>query len=338
MVPGSEVQGLKGMVNQMKINLPGSRCAMTLVLCALMLSCPITAAGPQGAIPAAANLQVVIPDEPTPLASFGVRTCAAPGTAVESNSVASIDYSNASEGYIMAKYTGSKGKVKFQLTGSNKVTYTYNLVPGAGYVSFPLTSGSGTYTANVFENVSGDSYALGLGASINAQISNALTPYLYPSQYVNFTAGSTTVAQGQALAAGAQTDIQVVTNVYNWVVDNIAYDYAKADSVRSGYLPVVDNILATRTGICFDYAAVIATMLRTQNIPTRMEVGYVTGGTYHAWISVYTSETGWIDNLIQFDGKNWKLMDPTFASSGKGDPTITAFITNNSNYQKVYVY
>ena len=37
--------------------------------------------------------------------------------------------------------------------------------------------------------------------------------------------------------------------------------------VKSGYLPDVDKVFTENTGICFDYAAVMATMLRTQAIP-----------------------------------------------------------------------
>ena len=67
---------------------------------------------------------------------------------------------------------------------------------------------------------------------------------------------------------------------------NFTYDYDKAATVSSGYLPVVDTVLDSKTGICFDYAAVMASMLRSQNIPTRLEIGYA-GDAYHAWISVY---------------------------------------------------
>ena len=50
-----------------------------------------------------------------------------------------------------------------------------------------------------------------------------------------------------------------------------------------GYLPDVDDVLASQTGICFDYAAVMASMLRCERIPTRLEVGYM-GDVYHAWM------------------------------------------------------
>lgn len=71
-----------------------------------------------------------------------------------------------------------------------------------------------------------------------------------------------------------------------------------------------------------------AAMLRSQRIPTRLEVGYM-GDVYHAWISIYTKETGWVNGIIEFDGKNWELMDPTFASSSKSPKNFTS---ENSKY------
>ena len=69
-------------------------------------------------------------------------------------------------------------------------------------------------------------------------------------------------------------------------------------------------------------------MLRSQRMPTRLEVGYM-GDVYHAWISIYTKETGWVNGIIEFDGKNWELMDPTFASSSKSPKNFTS---KNSKY------
>ena len=77
-------------------------------------------------------------------------------------------------------------------------------------------------------------------------------------------------------------------------------------------------------------------MLRTQRIPTRLEVGY-SGEIYHAWISCYLTEKGWVDNVIEFDGKNWSLMDPTLASNnGKG--SVKKYVGDGSNYTVKYTY
>ena len=285
-----------------------------------------------------AQVLVSIPDAKVPL-SGGAVYVFTPATGSENMSMggASLDYSNRAEGYIMASFSRG-GKIKMQVTKSGGPTYTYDLSSSGKYEVFPLTSGDGSYTINIFENVGGNQYAQVLGTTINVTLRDATLPFLYPSQYVNFNADSTTVKKGAELANTAANQLAVVANVYNYVIKNIKYDDYKASTVQSGYLPQVDSILASGKGICFDYSAVMATMLRSQNIPTRLQIGYVSGGVYHAWISVYTAENGWVNNIIQFDGKNWKLMDPTFASSSGQDSEVMKFIGNGSNYSVMYVY
>ena len=256
----------------------------------------------------------------------------AAGTAVHSCDSATVDVSNISEGYIMADYHGTSSKVKLQITGPDEVTYTYNL--HGGYETFPVTAGNGTYTIGVFENISETKYSTALSFTVDAGITNEFGPYLYPNQYVNFDASSLPVSKAVELAYTANTDLEVVENVYNYIIDHFTYDYDKAKSVVSGYLPVVDDVYRTNTGICFDYAAVMATMLRSQNIPTRLEVGYM-GEEYHAWISIYIEDIGWINGIIEFDGSTWNLMDPTFASTSKSP---SDFITEDSKYLTKYVY
>ena len=257
----------------------------------------------------------------------------ASGSEVHSCDVATIDASNTSEGYLMAKYTGSVAKVKFQIKGPDGNTYTYNL-HGGDYEVFPLTAGDGTYSLGIHENVEGTTYSTALTVDINVTISNSFGPYLYPNQYVDFNASSLPVGKAVELSEPANNDLEVIEQVYNYIIDHFTYDYDKAANVVSGYLPVVDSVYTSNTGICFDYAAVMATMLRSQNIPTRLEVGYV-GEQYHAWISSYIEDIGWVNGIIEFDGTSWNMMDPTFASTSKKPKD---FITNDSDYLTKYVY
>lgn len=257
----------------------------------------------------------------------------ATGTTVHSSDTVILDVSNSAEGYIMAEYNGTNEKVKLQIKGPDAITYTYNL-HGNGYEVFPLTAGDGAYTVGVYENISGTKYSLALSADINVTLTNTFGPYLYPNQYVNFEATSLPVTKVVELAKPANNDLEVVELVYNYIIENFTYDYDKAKTVVSGYLPVVDEVFTAQTGICFDYAAVMATMLRSQNIPTRLEVGYV-GEEYHAWISVYIQDIGWINGIIEFDGTKWNLMDPTFASTSK---TPKKFIAKDNKYLTKYVY
>ena len=140
------------------------------------------------------------------------------------------------------------------------------------YEVFPLSEGSGSYQVKVFENIQGNQYSQAFSQSIDANITNQFGPFLYPNQYVNFNSASAAVQTGAAVAAGAADQIGVVTDIYNYVISNVTYDTAKASSVQSGYLPNVDVVLAQKKGICFDYAALMTAMLRSQDIPTKLVV------------------------------------------------------------------
>lgn len=282
----------------------------------------------------------VIEDEMVPLyakpAGSNVRTPQASGTVVYSNGKATIDASNANQGYVMIQYTGSKNRIKIQISKGSAL-YTYDLNARDAYEVFPFTEGDGTYSVKIFENVRDKQYAEAFSKDISVSLADQFAPFLSPNQYVNFTSGSAAIQTGAQVAASATDAIGVVTNVYNYVTENIVYDTAKAASVQSGYLPDVDAVLASKKGICFDYAALMTAMLRSQDIPTKLVVGY-TGSLYHAWVNVYIDNVGWVDNIIYFDGQNWELMDPTFASAGKQDESVKQYIGNGANYQAKYTY
>lgn len=261
-----------------------------------------------------------------------VLTGQADGTVTYGNEGVTIDASHISEGYIMVSYTGTNEKVKLQITGPDEVVYTYDL--HGDYETFPLTAGSGSYTVGVFENIEGTSYSTLFTQTIDVKIDDEFGPYLYANQYVNFNGDSKVVEKAEELSKPCNDDLEVIEQVYNYMISNFTYDYDKAESVQSGYLPDIDEVFEAQTGICFDYAAVMAAMLRSQRIPTRLEVGYA-GDVYHAWISTYIEEQGWVNGIIQFDGKNWELMDPTFASTSSKPED---FITNTDEYITKFVY
>ena len=144
------------------------------------------------------------------------------------------------------------------------------------------------------------------------------------------------MSEGSSLSDGCKSDLDAVENIYLFVTENIEYDEKKAENIAYGYIPDVDDTLESKKGICFDYAALMAAMLRSQRIPTKLEVGY-SGDIYHAWISCYLKESGWVDNVIEFDGKNWSLMDPTLASNN-GKNSVKKYVGDGSNYTVKYTY
>lgn len=257
------------------------------------------------------------------------------GTDVARCDTAEVDYSNSQDGYIMVRYTGTtEQRLKVLLKGPT-TTYNYNL-PVGQWTVFPLSDGSGSYQAGIYINVGGSRYATVLTANFTAQLQDEFAPFLRPNQYVEYTCAPQTVAKGLEVTAGIEDPLLKVAAVYDFVVTHLQYDHEKAQSVQSGYLPQLDQILAYGKGICFDYAAMMTAMLRSQEIPCKLVVGYA-GTVYHAWISVWTEESGWIDGAIFFDGHVWHRMDPTFASSSSRSEEIMEFI-EHGNYTVKYLY
>lgn len=265
-----------------------------------------------------------------------VLTPSADGVTVYQNDFASIDASNTSQGYVMVKYNGTNEKVKLQITCPDQSCYTYLISDRGAYDTFPLTAGNGSYTLQVLENVAGDTYIVSLAQSINVSIEDEFLPFLYPNQYVNFHTDSKAVSKGSDLAKDTYSDLDVVQNIYNYVIKNISYDTEKAQNVSYGYVPDIDDTLSSKKGICFDYAALMASMLRSQNIPTKLEVGY-SGDAYHAWISTYIDDKGWVDDIIQFNGDTWQIMDPTLAATNDS-AAVKKYIGDGSHYVVKYTY
>ena len=249
-----------------------------------------------------------------------------------------IDASNTADGYVMIKYTGtSTAKLKVIITGESKENYTYNLNNKGDFEVFPLSDGNGEYKIGVYQNVSGNKYSTLFSKAIKVELKDEFAPFLLPNQYVNYSEDSEVVKKAAELTKDCKTDLEKIEKVYKFVVDNFTYDQEKAATVQSGYLPEVDKVLAAKKGICFDYAAVMASMLRSQNVPCKLVVGY-TGEAYHAWINTYLEGKGWVQGVIYFNGKEWKLMDPTFASSSKSSAKIMEYIGNGKNYEAKFLY
>jgi len=258
------------------------------------------------------------------------------GIKEKKNDKVTIDYSSVSDGYIMINYKNETSKkIKAQVKGPG-ITYTYNITP-LKWEILPLSDGNGDYQVVVFENVKDSKYSVISSVSFLVELKDEFAPFINPNQYVDYLSAVDTVKKAEEITKDIEEPIKKVEKIYDYVVENLTYDNEKAKTVKSGYLPVLDNVLSDKKGICFDYAALMTGMLRSQKVPCKLVVGYA-GNIYHAWISVWTLETGWIDGVIYFDGKSWHRMDPTFASGSKKSDAIMEYIENNTNYSAKYFY
>lgn len=140
--------------------------------------------------------------------------------------------------------------------------------------------------------------------------------YLFPSRYCPIDRpGQFAALQFDGLEGGV-----LIAAMAGWIKDNIAYDGAASTSATTAL-----DTLATRTGVCRDFAHVLIAMARALSIPARMVAAFSVGvkpQDFHAVVQV------WLDGA-------WHLVDPTGMGTaadliiiGVGrDATDIAFIT-----------
>ena len=269
-------------------------------------------------------------EEPPVYSPARVLTPEAPGKKTLGSSPLILDISNQDQGYLTAESDSDDSRMNIQLTAPSGVVYSYFLEPDEQAV-LPFSEGSGEYLITCYQQVDGNQYAALYTETLTIKLQNEFLPFLYPNQYVDFSSKNEACKLAASLVKEDMTDIDILKTFYTYVTSHISYDYDKADSVEAGYLPDVDDTLNTGTGICFDYAALTTAMLRSQDIPCKLQIGY-SGDVKHAWIDVYIRGSGWVTKAVSFDGDTWKLMDPTFDANSDGDEAIQEYIGDESNY------
>lgn len=289
---------------------------IALMLISLLLLTGCGSSGSSSEPPVYSPLQVLVPEAP------GKKTLGA--------SPLILDISNIEQGYLTAISDSSEQKMNVQLTTEEGVVYSYFISPGESAV-IPFSAGSGTYQVCCYQQIDGSQYAALFADTLEVSLKNEFLPFLYPNQYVNFTPDSESSKLALSIVSEDTSDVDALTAIYNYVVQNLTYDYDLADNVESGYLPDVDATLKSKKGICFDYAALTAAMLRARDIPCKLQIGYA-GTVKHAWINVYIRSKGWVDKAVEFSGDSWSRMDPTFDSNSQDEETIQQYIGDDDNY------
>ena len=214
--------------------------------------------------------------------------------------------------------------------GTDTIGYSYFVSSGESAV-IPFTSGSGTYQVSCYEQVNGSQYAALFAQALEVSLENEFLPFLYPNQYVNFTPDSEACKLALSLLAEDATEQESIDTVFQYVTQHVTYDEDKAATVETGYLPDIDETLSTGKGICFDYAALMTAMLRSRDIPCKLQIGYA-GDIKHAWIDVYIRGKGWVEQAITYDGEKWNRMDPTFTANSEDEELINSYIGDSANY------
>ena len=206
-------------------------------------------------------------------------------------------------GYV---YIAAAGELPLLMEIQNGDKRHQLLLPGDGmWQPVLLTLGAGTYKLSVYEAGLYDRPVRPLfetffemaGAPEDTQLA------LLSSLHTNMEAHPVTVALARSLCRGAETDLEKVTLLWDWLMGHAAYDKQLAKTIQFSEIPDGDAFVRGEKGICSDYAAFMAVGLRAVGVPVKHIYGKnLRTGNQHAWNEVY------------LDGK-WRIIDATMAQS-----------------------
>ncbi|GIP34187.1 transglutaminase family protein [Paenibacillus sp. J2TS4] len=234
-----------------------------------------------------------------------------------------LDTSRIDQGVVGISYNVPADiRIKLMVTKEGQ-TYTYNLFSSQDTEWFPLQLGNGSYNISIMENISGNKYKTIQSDSVQLAVEDSNVIYLNSIQNINWTEADLAVKKAEELTRNYKTDEEKVKAIYEYIVNNISYDYELADEITAGYIPDIDDTLTTGKAICYGYSTLFAAMLRSVEIPAKLVMGhsqYVT--EYHAWNEVYLNN-------------EWVTIDTTIDS---GKSNTAAVYKNSDKYEAMRVY
>ncbi|MBR2577852.1 MAG: transglutaminase domain-containing protein, partial [Erysipelotrichaceae bacterium] len=246
-----------------------------------------------------------------------------------------FDLSHTAEGYFSISVVSNK-KLKMRvIKNDSEEYYDYDLNNDGTVCYYPLQMGNGSYMLVVYKNIEDTKYAALDYVNTDVVLADEFQPYIRPTYFIFYTKDSDCVKKAYELTRTASTVNQYIKNVYDFVCKNIKYDKKKAENLPKIYAPDPDETMNTGKGICFDYAALAAAMLRSQGVPCKLIMGNVSpNDLYHAWNMFYTEETGWITVKFEVNANDWTRLDLTFSANGED----ADFIGNGENYTDMKEY
>lgn len=179
--------------------------------------------------------------------------------------------------------------------------YTYPVDDDGNLNYFPLQMGSGDYLVRLMENVEGNRYKEVIRKAINLNALSENEIFLQSVIEINWTEDSPAVLKAKSLTKGMTLNSDKIKVIYDYITSNYTYDFDKIPTLNSSYIPNINQVYYDEKGICYDYSALLASMLRSVGVPTKMVKGYsdLIPEQYHAWNEVYVNGS-------------WKIVDTTY--------------------------
>lgn len=274
---------------------------------------------------------VALADDPVPLSMGAEAAVEADPSLVTDTRYGSIDASLARAG-IVTIVPKTEADARCAIRYPDGSTYSYALPRGVPSVA-TLTGGDGTYSVSLLEAKADGKYWIRAARTIEIEGMPEQAAYVASCMYVDYDGADGATGLAGELCPEGSTTAEKVDAVYQYVARNLSYDKAKAASGVKMYAPDLDATLDAGKGICLDYAALAAGMLRSQGVPCKMVFGDMSTMGYHAWIEVWSDEDGWMDaSGMLLKAGEWTRLDPTVLSCMRDAAKANRIVLDDGNY------
>jgi len=198
----------------------------------------------------------------------------------------------------------------------------------------PMVYGSGRYIISVFRNIQGSRYEQVLSFVQDVQLTDELSPWLYPTIYSEFFPDSKCVREADRICKDVTNDFWKTKHILDYILKNITYDTELAKTVSNEtrfWIPDPEDVIRLGKSICWGFSSLFAAMLRSQGIPCKIAVGYA-GSVYHAWNEVYLKNGGTLTVRFHLKPNTWNMIDSTFAQTANQVDAQLSFEAEGNTY------
>ena len=246
---------------------------------------------------------------------------------VYSNKFVSINTNTASEGYIIVENFDERAYNLGVYISTNVINdldnnscYTWiSDMEGKSSIKVPLTYGVTEYnitvvTSMTYEPTGTECSSKKAVLTFKPTTVSETGPFLFSAGEVIYDENMMFIKKAEEIAATCSNDFEKVEKIQAWITSYISYK-KEEDTPMVVYQCDLEKIYNRKTGVCYDYAVVLAAMLRSQGIPCRLVFGYYDGAG-HVWTEVYVNSDGVhaADN-VYLEGKKWSRVEATLSGA-----------------------
>ena len=205
-----------------------------------------------------------------------------------------IDYSHMDQGYVMVRAQKSDQRMKLTVEhGADSLTYSMN--NDEKYETIPLQYGSGEYTFSLGNAETADSSQYkGAGTiSLECSIPDENSCFLYPNQYVSYSADSPVIEKARELCKDLNDPVDIARVICGYIEHEFVYDFVKFVTTDEESLPDIETTWLEKKGTEKDLSAVTCAMLRSRGVPAKLVIGTVDDSDNHTISG--TKSTAWVE-------------------------------------------